>query len=84
MTEPPVSAPTEVSDDAVTPDASVAPVSVPAGATTALPEAAVIRPLALTVNDGIEVDEPNEPTLLLTVANVAAQLDVVISPVSAG
>ena len=34
--------------------------------------AAVINPLALTVNVGAAVAEPNEPTLEFTVANVPA------------
>ena len=78
--------PTEVSEDAVTPDARVAPVNVPAGATTALVEAAVIRPLALTVNAGMAVEEPKLPTLPFTVANVIARLpaEFVTSPVCAG
>lgn len=52
------SVPTLCRDDAVTPAASVAPVRVPAGAITTLPAAKVNWPVALTVNDGIEVDEP--------------------------
>jgi hypothetical protein len=63
--------PTLVRDDAVTPAASVVPVRVPAGAITALPDAAVTRPLAFTVSDGMEVEDPKEPTLLLTVVSVA-------------
>ena len=77
----PVRVPTLVSDDAVTPLASVAPVKVPAGAMTTLPEAAVTKPLPLTVNEGIDVDEPKLPTFEFTVARVAASVpDVVISP----
>lgn len=53
-------------------EARVVPVSVPAGAITTFDEAAVIKPLALTVNVGIDVDEPNVPTLELTVAKVIA------------
>jgi len=67
-----VKVPTEVSELPVTPAARVVPVSVPAGAITALPEAAVINPFAFTVIEGIEVLEPNEPTFEFTVAKVAA------------
>ena len=57
------------------------PVNVPAGAITTLPEAAVIKPLAFTVNVGIDVDEPKDPTLAFTVARVvtaefAAEVDI--------
>lgn len=81
-----VSVPTLVRDEAVTPDASVEPVSVPAGAMTATEPAAVMRPFAFTVKVGIAVEPPKEPTLLLTVASVAAAEpgpDAVMSPVSA-
>jgi len=83
---PPVSVPTLVRDDARTFAASVPPVSVPAGATTAFPLAAVINPFALTVNVGIEVEVPKLPTLLLTVASVVVRdaPGVETSPVSAG
>jgi len=47
--------PTEVKEEAVTPEARVAPVKVPAGATTALVAAAVINPNACTVKLGIAV-----------------------------
>jgi hypothetical protein len=66
------SVPTDVKLDAVTPAAKVEPVKVPAGAITALPEAAVINPFPFTVKVGIDVDEPNEPTLAFTVAKVVA------------
>ncbi len=81
-----VNVPTLVSDDAVTPLASVAPVSVPAGATTTAVDAAVMRPLALTVKVGIAVEDPKLPTLLLTVARVVVREPavVVMSPVNAG
>ena len=66
--------------------ASVVPVSVPAGATTAAVPAAVMSPFALTVKVGIAVEPPNEPVFPLTVASVAT-LDpgpaAVMSPVSA-
>src|SRR5689334_14635988 len=78
---PDVRVPTEVSDEAATPAASVVPVSVPAGATTALPEAAVMRPFALTVKVGIDVLDPNVPTLALTAAKVVAK-DPVPEPVT--
>src|SRR2546425_214418 len=60
----------DVSDDEVTPDARVLPVSVPAGAMTALVPAAVIRPLPLTVKFGMAVEEPKLPVFELTVARV--------------
>ena len=72
-----------VSDDVVMLDASVVPVSVPAGATTAAVLAAVISPLPFTVKVGMDVVEPNEPVLLFTVANVpvmAVAPEPVISP----
>ena len=61
-------------------------VTVPAPPAQAAWDAAVIKPLALTVNVGQFVVEPNEPTLLFTVARVVATVptEVVISPVSAG
>jgi hypothetical protein len=59
-TVPPASV---VSDDAVMPEASVPPVSVLAGATTALPAVTVRRPSAPTVKDGMLVDEPTEPAV---------------------
>jgi hypothetical protein len=75
------SVPTLVSDEARTFAASVAPVSVPAGATTAAVPAAVMRPLPLTVKVGMAVDEPNEPVLPLTVARVVPFPTEVTSPV---
>jgi hypothetical protein len=86
VTVSPVNVPTDVREDAVTPEFNVAPDSVPAGAMTTLPEAAVISPLPFTVNVGILVDDPNEPTLEFTVASVVASApaEVVMSPVSAG
>lgn len=83
---PVVMVPTLVKEEAVTPAAKVVPVRVPAGAMTAAVEAAVINPLAFTVNVGIAVEEPKEPTLELTVAKVAATLPgpvAVTSPVKA-
>jgi hypothetical protein len=49
-------------------------------------ETAVTKPLPLTVTTGIEVVEPNVPTLLLTVTNVVVRLPAVVvkSPVNAG
>jgi hypothetical protein len=43
-------------------------------------DTAVTKPLALTVTTGIEVDEPNEPTLLFTVAKVALVIAVPVLP----
>lgn len=63
--------PRDFKDEAVTLEASVVPVTVPAGAITAFPAASVINPLALTVKFGIDVDDPNDPTFVLTVARVA-------------
>jgi hypothetical protein len=40
----------------------------------------VTKPLALTVTTGIELDEPNEPTLEFTVANVALVIAVPVLP----
>ena len=68
--EPLTNAPTLVRDEVTTVVLSVVPLRVPAGATTAFVLAAVTRPLPLTVKDGIAVDEPKDPTLLLTVARV--------------
>lgn len=64
--------PTLVREEVTTVALRVVPERVPAGAMTAFPLAAVMRPLPLTVNDGIEVDEPKEPTFALTVAKVRA------------
>ena len=63
--------PSEVSDEAVTPDASVLPESVPAGATTAAVLIEVVRPLALIVTIGIAVELPVDPAVA-TVASVPA------------
>ena len=78
--------PTDVSDEVTTVAFKVVPLSVPAGAITTAVEAAVMSPLPLTVKVGMAVDEPNEPTLLLTVARVVFKLPAVveISPVRAG
>src|ERR1019366_6461808 len=67
---PPVRVPTEVREEFRTVELSVAPESVPAGATTTFPPAVVMRPFALTVRAGIDVEEPNVPTLEFTVASV--------------
>jgi hypothetical protein len=63
--------PSEVSEDAVTPDASVLPESVPAGATTAAVLIEVVSPFALIVTIGIAVLLPVEPGVA-TVARVPA------------
>src|ERR1700688_3969161 len=70
--EPDANAPTLVRDEFTTPGARIEPVSVPAGAMTGFDPADVMRPLALTMKLGIEIDDPNEPTLELTVASVVA------------
>ena len=75
-----VSVPTLVRDDVTTVALSVVPVSVPAGAMTAAVDAAVMRPLPLTVKVGMAVDDPKEPTLLFTVARVVV-MAVVPEPV---
>lgn len=78
--------PTEVREDAVTFEASVTPVTVPAGAITALVPAAVIRPLPFTVKFGMAVDDPKLPVFPFTVASVSAELPgpaAVPSPVNA-
>src|SRR5271168_566673 len=80
------SVPTLVREEETTLLASVVPVSVPAGATTATVPAAVMSPLPLTVKVGIAVEEPKAPVLVLTVASVAIAEPgplAVISPVSA-
>jgi hypothetical protein len=59
--------PTDVNDELTTLEAKVVPVKVPAGAITTFVEAAVIKPFALTVKDGIAVEEPNDPVFELTV-----------------
>lgn len=63
--------PSEVSDDAVTPEANVFPVSVPAGAMTAAVVIEVVKPLALIVTTGIAVEPPDVPALA-TEASVPA------------
>ena len=63
--------PSEVSDEAVTPLASVLPDSVPAGATTAAVVIEVVSPLALMVTTGIAVELPVVPAVA-TVASVPA------------
>ena len=62
------------------------PVMLPIAGAHVEADAAVIRPLAFTVNAGHDVDDPNEPTLPFTVARVVANApaDVVMSPVRAG
>jgi hypothetical protein len=40
----------------------------------------VTKPLPLTVITGIELDEPNEPVVLFTVANVALVIAVPVLP----
>ena len=69
-----------VSDEAVTPDASVAPDRVPAGAMTAAVVMLVVKPLALMVMTGIAVLDPVEPAEA-TVASVVAFPTDVTSPV---
>ena len=63
--------PSEVSEDAVTPEANVLPVNVPAGAITAAVVIEVVRPFALIVTTGIAVEPPDVPALA-TVASVPA------------
>lgn len=69
-----------VSEEAVTPDASVAPDRVPAGAMTAAVVMLVVKPLALMVMTGIAVLDPVEPAEA-TVASVVAFPTDVTSPV---
>lgn len=69
-----------VSEEAVTPEASVAPDRVPAGAMTAAVVMLVVKPLALMVMTGIAVLEPVEPAEA-TVASVVAFPTDVTSPV---
>lgn len=71
------SVPTVVSDEAVTPLASVAPVSVPAGATTAAVVIEVVSPLALIVTTGIAVELPDVPAVA-TVASVPAAVTLAL------
>lgn len=77
--------PTLVRDDAVTLEASVAPVSVPAGAITAAVVTPVTKPLLLNVTTGIAVEEPVVAPVA-TVASVVAKNPAVVemSPVNAG
>ena len=63
--------PSEVSEDAVTPEANVLPVNVPAGAITAAVVIEVVRPFALIVTTGIAVEPPDVPALA-TEASVPA------------
>ena len=65
--------PTVVRLDVTTPEFNVVPLKVPAGATTAFPDAAVIRPFPLTVKLGIDVLDPKLPVFVLTVAKVNAE-----------
>lgn len=69
--------PNEVSEDAVTPDASVFPVSVPAGAITAAVLIEVVNPLALIVTIGIAVELPVVPAVA-TVASVPAAVTLLV------
>jgi hypothetical protein len=43
-------------------------------------DTAVIKPLPLTVMTGIEVEPPNDPVLLFTVASVAFVIEVPVLP----
>jgi hypothetical protein len=56
------------------------------GVTALAVDTAVTKPLALTVITGIELEPPNEPVLLFTVANVSALVPAVLeaSPEKAG
>ena len=69
--------PSEVSDDAVTPEASVLPDSVEAGAITAAVVIEVVRPFALIVTIGIAVEPPVVPALD-TVARVPAAVTLAV------
>ena len=69
-----------VSEEAVTPEASVLPDRVPAGAITAAVVMLVVKPLALIVMTGIAVLDPVEPAEA-TVASVVALPTDVTSPV---
>jgi hypothetical protein len=80
---PEVIVPTVVKLEVTTVAFNVVPERVPAGAITGFPLAAVIKPLALTVNEGIEVEDPKEPTLELTVSRVITEPEVVASPLNA-
>jgi len=81
VTVKPVNVPTLVNDEFTTFDANVFPVTVPAGAITALVVTPVTNPFPFVVNEGIAVEEPNVPTLPLTVANVVAFPNDDTSPV---
>ena len=69
-----------VSDEAVTPEANVAPDSVPAGAITTAVVMLVVKPLAFMVITGIAVLDPVVPAVA-TVASVVAFPTDVTSPV---
>jgi hypothetical protein len=78
--------PTVVREDVTTVEFKVVPLRVPAGATTTLVLAAVIKPLPLTVKFGIAVLDPNAPVFVFTVERVRAALpgpEAVPSPVKA-
>jgi hypothetical protein len=69
-----------VNEEAVTPEAKVAPERVPAGAMTAAVVMLVVKPLAFIVITGIAVLDPVEPAEA-TVARVVAFPTEVTSPV---
>ena len=69
--------PSEVSEDAVTPDASVLPDNVPAGAITAAVVIEVVRPWAFIVTTGIAVDPPVVPAVA-TVARVPEAVTLLV------
>lgn len=69
-----------VSDEAVTPEASVLPDNVPAGAMTTAVVMLVVKPLAFMVITGIAVLDPVVPAVA-TVASVVAFPTDVTSPV---
>jgi hypothetical protein len=75
------SVPTEVSEELTTLELSVVPDKVPAGATTAVAPAAVIRPLPFTVKFGTDDAPPKEPVFEFTVARVVTLPVEVTSPV---
>ena len=72
--------PTLVKEELTTVEFNVVPVRVPAGAMTTLELAAVINPFPFTVNEGIEVDDPKDPTVAFTVASVVKP--VLLMPMS--
>jgi hypothetical protein len=75
-----------VSDEFTTVPFNVVPLNVPAGAMMEFEPALVIKPLALTVKFGIDVEEPKGPVVELTVANVIGTVPgpvAVASPVNA-